>query len=316
MKKLISILILATSMLLPQTALAWNSTGHELVASIAWDNLSEPARGKIVSLLLQAPKGACLRELFTTNGPDEDARKREFFILAATWPDIVRPKKNDTRPCTSFHRREWHFVDHFWSGFSGDTTNPPTNLSVPPIADINAVERLNNFRAFVVSNNSPADRAIDLAWILHLVGDIHQPLHTSGRVTTTEKDGDGGGNAFKLEPGQDPLSLHSYWDGIVDRVQPRKSSETFPVYIKRLSGKFESDFPKSHFSQLQPGKFDKWAGESLERAKNNAYPKSLHRKQMPSATYRAATFTIAEESIAEAGYRLANLLETLFGGSN
>ena len=314
MKKLISILTLTIALLLPQTAFGWNATGHELVASIAWDNLSPTARGRIIDLLLKAPDGACLKEMFQATGPNEDERKREFFVEAATWSDVVRPKnKDDHRPCTSFHRRDWHFVDHFWKGVSGSATNPPTDLSTPPMAATNAVERLLNFRPVVVSNNAPADRAIDLAWILHLVGDIHQPLHTSGRVTATETSGDAGGNTFALGP---KLNLHSYWDGIVDRAKPRHTpNETFPSYIKRLTSTFEADFPKSHFSNLQPGQFDAWAKESFQKAKNNAYPKSLKRDQMPSAAYQSKTFGIAEESIAEGGYRLENLLETLFGGN-
>ncbi|HXI25216.1 MAG TPA: S1/P1 nuclease, partial [Pyrinomonadaceae bacterium] len=248
------------------------------------------------------------------NGPNEDERKREFFLAAATWPDVVRPKdRNDPRPCTSYHRRDWHFVDHYWKGVSGDPTNPPTDLSTPPMAEINAVGQLVIFRPFVVSNNAASDRAIDLAWILHLVGDIHQPLHTSGRVTATETGGDAGGNFFTLGP---KLSLHSYWDGIVDRAQPRHApNETFPNYIKRLTQTFESAFPKSHFTNLEPGQFEEWAKESLEKAKNNAYPKSLKRGQMPAPTYQAKTFGIAEESIAEGGYRLAALLDELFGGN-
>ena len=110
--------------------------------------------------------------------------------------------------------------------------------------------------------------------------------------------------------------MHSYWDGIVDRSQPRHvPNETFPNYVKRLTQTFETAFPKSHLNNLQPGQFENWAKESLEKAKNNAYPTSLTRGQMPSAAYQTKTFGIAEESIAEGGYRLADLLETLFGGN-
>jgi S1/P1 Nuclease len=91
MKKLFCTLILVSALVLPQSVLAWNGTGHRLVASIAWDNLSDTARKNIVNLLLQAPKGNCLRELFkSTDG------EREFFVAAATWPDIIRsgPEKS------------------------------------------------------------------------------------------------------------------------------------------------------------------------------------------------------------------------------
>jgi hypothetical protein len=316
MKKPFAVVILAVAMLLPQSAFAWNNTGHKLVASIAWDNLSEPARNEIISLLLKAPADACLRNLFQANGPNENERKRQFFILAATWPDIIRPHdENDHRKCTSLHRSTWHFVDHFWSGFSGSSTQPPTDVN-KPIAQINAVERLTQFRPFVASDNTASDRAIDLAWILHLVGDIHQPLHTSARVTTSEPNGDGGGNSFKLDNQPKGLTLHKYWDGIVDRAQPKKTNESDVAYIKRLTTKFETDFPKSHFTELQPGKSDRWAAEALNQAKSKAYPQSLIRKQLPKPAYQTSTFGVAEESIAAAGYRLADLLETLFGGGN
>ena len=89
MKKLCCAVILATALVLPQSAFAWNATGHRLVASIAWDNLSETARKNIVNLMLKAPNGDCLRELFKSSGSDD----REFFVAAATWPDILRGGK-------------------------------------------------------------------------------------------------------------------------------------------------------------------------------------------------------------------------------
>ena len=312
MKKLIATVILMIALVLPQTAFGWNATGHKLVASIAWDNLSEQARSNIVNLLSQAPKGDCLRELFASSGGSLADRQREFFVLAATWPDIIRGGKDVPKKCTQLHRPEWHFKDRFWSGFSGDTVNPPKDLN-RPLAKINAVERLDKFRPFVAGSGNAGTRAEDLAWILHLVGDIHQPLHTSGRVTSTEQNGDVGGNSFKLGSGKKPLQLHSYWDNIVDRHDPRGKNEDPASYVQRLTRDVQNAFPKSHFGNLEPGQFDKWALESLEKAQQNAYPRGLKRGQLPNGAYETKTFNLAEESIALAGYRLADLLETLFG---
>lgn len=311
MKKIYFSLMLAVAIFSSQPALGWNGTGHIIVARIAWDNMTPKARKNVVTLLMQAPNDACLRDLFPNDSRPLEIRQREFFMLAATWPDVVRPGDHDTRPCIKYHQREWHFVDHFWTGISGDPAHPPTD-NPKPIAAVNAVERLQLFRTFVVSSMPAKDRAMSLAWMLHLVGDIHQPLHTSGRITQfpTEKQGDGGGNAFKLAP---DFSLHSYWDGIVDRADQRKPGESFAAYIDRVSNEFETANPKSSFSQPAPGNFDLWALESLTRAKNDAYPKTLKRNQMPGATYQAVTFRDARVSIAEAGYRLADLLNQLFG---
>ena len=317
MRKLYCSVILVIVLVLPQSVFAWNSTGHRLVASIAWDNLSDTARKNIVNLMLKAPKGDCLRELFKTSGSDD----REFFVAAATWPDILRGGKGVPAQCTKLHQPKWHFEDRFWSGFSGDTQNPPTDLN-RPVDKPNAVMQLEKFRSFVVGNGDAGQRAMDVSWILHLVGDIHQPLHTSGRVTTlkAELQGDRGGNTFavgapiKLKSGQTITpSLHGFWDDIVDNTEKRGNQESLSSYIKRLTTKFEADFPKSHFSNLEPAQFDNWSLESLKKAQQNAYPKTLKRGQAPSAQYKSNTFKIAEESIAEAGYRLADLLETLFG---
>ena len=317
MKKLCCSVILVTALVLPQSVFAWNATGHRLVASIAWDNLSETARKNIVNLMLQAPKGDCLQELFKSSGNDD----REFFVAAATWPDILRGGKGVPKQCTDLHQPAWHFRDLFWSGFSGDTLNPPKDSNRPPDKP-NAVEQLKAFQLMVLKQGNDGQRAMDVAWILHLVGDIHQPLHTSGRVTTlpAEKTGDRGGNTFavgapiKLENGKTMTpSLHGFWDGIIDSSEKRGDQEDLSSYIKRLTTKIEADFPKSHFSDLEPAQFDKWATESLRKAQANAYPRTLKRGQAPNAQYKANAFKIAEESIAEGGYRLADLLETLFG---
>ena len=306
MKRIIFGLVLTLTLFSSQSAVAWNGTGHKLVARIAWDDMTPTTRANVIALLLKIPSNACLRERFSKNASRPlEVRQREFFTVAATWSDIVRPiDKHDTRPCTKYHRRDWHFVDFFWSGFSGDSANPPRDLPIP-VAEENALERLMELEELVVSDKPANQRAIFLGWILHLVGDIHQPLHTSGRVTSEpeEQQGDAGGNLFKLGP---KLSLHSYWDGIVDRQKGN-------VNIDTVARKFRSDHPRSSFNELFPGDFEKWVRESLENAKNKAYPKSLKRGTLPSTGYQNSTFEVADESIAKAGYRLADLLNQLFG---
>lgn len=58
-------------------------------------------------------------------------------------------------------------------------------------------------------------RTYDLVWILHLVGDTHQPLHGSGRYTRQSPDGDAGGNAEQVIPATgEMVALHAYWDSL------------------------------------------------------------------------------------------------------
>ena len=315
-RKILTLIIsLGLLLLAQQSTYGWNSTGHILVARIAWDNLSPAAQQRMVALLMQAPSDSCLRQLFPNDSRPLIQRQREFFTLAATWPDVIRPRDdNDPRPCIKYHRRNWHFVDFFWSGTSGSVTDPPRNLDIP-VDQINAAERLHLFRKLVVSSLPESDRAMALAWILHLVGDIHQPLHTSGRVTSFpgEQHGDAGGNSFKLGP-QGVTTLHSYWDNIIDKRDPRHANESFRAYIDRLSDGLEQTFPAATFTAtLNPGNINAWVSESLEKAKANAYPVTLKRNQWPNNAYATRTFQVSQRSIAESGYRLANMLNQLFG---
>ncbi len=316
-KKLFPMLILFLALLLPQSVLAWNGTGHQLVARIAWEHMTPTARNNVVTLLRAAPEDACLLDLFPQDSRPLAERQREFFMLASTWPDIVRPRGDeDTRACTRFHRRDWHFINFFWEGISGDANNPPQDREDIETPEVNAVERLKYFRPFTVCGTPQDERATTLAWLLHLVGDIHQPLHTSGRVTSRplEREGDQGGNLFKLGTSNTSLSLHTYWDGIVDRSVQRQQNESNAAYLERIARSIMQEHPRSGMlNRLRPGDVDAWAREGFETTKRSVYPRSLQRGQLPSDTYRARAFEISEEAIAIGGYRLADLLNQMFG---
>jgi truncated hemoglobin YjbI len=306
--------------------LAWNATGHQVVARIAWDNMTATARQNVITLMRTAPQDSCLPELFSNDSsrPLEE-RQREFFMLASTWPDIVRPRDNDTRPCTRFHRPNWHFINFFWSGISGATNaaDRPRNRDDVDTPELNAVERLGVLRPFAVCaaavcGTTQAERATIVAWILHIVGDLHQPLHTSARVTARvdEREGDRGGNQFKLDASATPLSLHGYWDGILDRALPRQANETGndAAYFARLATLIVAAHPRSTMvARLKPGEYNAWALEGFATTKNEVYPFALKRRQMPDTMYRSRALTISQEAIALGGYRLGDLLNQMFG---
>lgn len=323
--RLFPIFSLLLLLLLPQFVFGWNATGHALVAGIAWDNMTPAARQKAIALLQAAPQDACLLELFPNDSRPLADRQREFFMLVSTWPDIVRPRdEEDSRPCTRFHHRDWHFINYFWEGVSGGTgNNAPKDRGDIEIPEVNAVERLKLFRPFVACNRSicgtpEEERATTLAWILHLVGDIHQPLHTSGRATTkpSEQEGDRGGNLFKLGTFANSPSLHSYWDGIIDRSISREQAEKNNnlAYLNRVAGIITQEHSRlSMESRLRSGDFVSWSLEGFDTTKSKVYPESLLRGQMPDDIYRQGAFKTSKEAIALAGYRLADLLNQMLG---
>jgi hypothetical protein len=320
----IGLFLLALALCLPQTALAWDATGHELVAGIAWDNMTPAARQKAITLLKSAPGDACLLDLFPSDSRPQAEREREFFMRAATWPDVVRKgKNNDTRPCTRFSDPDAHFIDHFWQGVSGGTaSNAPKDR--PDIAGKpdNAIVRLNASRDSVACAAGPCgpdtQRATDLAWILHVVGDIHQPLHTAARASAVHPQGDRGGNQFLLSSDPKGPELHGLWDHSIGDSIPLQAGETNQksiTYLDRVIARIVSDHPQSAMAgRLTPVDFDAWSGEGFKTAKAVAYPASLHENQKPAAAYRTAVFNVAEEAVALGGYRLASLLNSILDG--
>ena len=114
------------------------------------------------------------------------------------------------------------------------------------------------------------DRAVGVAWLLHLAGDIHQPLHCSARVTDKEPRGDAGGNTFKLGPlpnSDDRDNLHRYWDGALDKAVPRKANEGTSAHLARAAAAAVKAHPKASMAdRLKPGQFEEWCRESVAAA--------------------------------------------------
>jgi hypothetical protein len=323
-RQLLPALALVFALLLPQSLLAWNATGHQVVAGIAWDNMTPAARRNVIGLLQAAPEDACLRDLFPTDARPLELRQREFFMRAATWADLVRSNgDDDKRACTRFHRRDWHFINYFWEGISGATgEDAPRNRRDVKTPEVDAVERLGWLRQNVtcstaVCATSAEERATMLAWILHLAGDIHQPLHASARVTTApgEEQGDQGGNLFKLGTEQRSPSLHSYWDRIVDASVPRRENETnnYGAYLDRVIAMIEQEHPRAAAApRLHAGDFAEWSLESFETTTLLVYPATLQRNVLPDDAYRERAFAASRTALAMAGYRLADLLNQMF----
>jgi S1/P1 nuclease len=290
----------ATVVLAPRVATEsrrWNSTGHEVIAAIAWSHLTPLVRTKVVALLRHGPPEAHLGDLEPTSGtPDERARR--LFVAASTWSDLIRNREIAQH---AYDRSAWHYADTFWKEKDGKIEPLP---EMRPGAE-NAVERISAMRAVLAAAGADSSRAVALAWIEHLVGDIHQPLHASSRVTPELPKGDRGGNDFRL--GGNPNSLHAYWDDILDLVE--RPDGDLEAGVDRWASVIEERHPISSFTaaELDAG-VDVWARESVEIAQRVLYPPTLAEHAVPSAEYRKTADGVAETRIALAGYRLAAVL--------
>lgn len=298
-------LVLVAASLLAGPASAWDRTGHLVVARIAWEQMSPGARAAANELLVAAPQDSDLHQLRSEGMPLEQ-RQRRHFQLAAYWPDLVRdggfPERRE-----KYHHGDWHWINHFFekSGADGESREL-TDLEPQGLI----VERLGALVPMLADDSLPAaERSIYLAWVLHLGGDVHQPLHATARVTETEPLGDRGGNLFELD-GRN--NLHSFWDGILRSSNTRWFFQSEDAYVANIARSIMTEHrPGAFEDRLRDREFASWARESFELSLAEAY--ALERGHKPPSSYKDRAVELARERVALAGYRLAALLEDVLG---
>lgn len=295
---------------------AWDDVGHKISGYIAWQRMSPAARENVIKILRSAPEDAQLSTFYMSNGPEpEEVRKREFFMLVTTWADIVRDRAFPLR-YKNYHKGNWHYDDTFWKQVDGKVEE----LTGLPEGGV-AVAKLNDFDKLIRDASAKdADKAIAIAWIMHILGDLHQPLHTSARVTDLEPKGDQGGNLFLLSPKDAPrerqLNLHWFWDSIVGRNIPIKDDACERDYVEEIAERFMKKYPfASVQSKLKVGDYQALQQESFAYNPTDVFSADLIRFSPPSEKYKKNAFRVAEQQIAMAGYRMGELFNNVFGAT-
>ena len=147
-----------------------------------------------------------------------------------------------------------------------------------------------------------------LRFFLHLVGDMHQPLHMSTRVTPQHPDGDRGGNSFKIN--FKPDNLHALWDemmGMIPYVK-RPLDQTGVNSIEMWANTIRTQYTREKLAHELQTK-DPWtiAKQLHTIAVEEAY-KGIQEGGVPSQDYLRARFETCKKLVALAGYRLADAL--------
>ena len=289
----------------PRAALAWDDLGHMIVTRIAWSQLTPATRARVIALLEQAPADAGLAQLRPAPGAAE--RDLMFAAYASTWPDLVRHEDPPARH--AYNHPTWHYINWYWTTTAGGKVEPVTSI---PADTVNIVSQLARLTAIVRDSAAPAgERAVAVAWVLHLGGDIAQPLHASSRVDEADPQGDHGGNGYMLDA---PMSLHWYWDRVFSTRYPRLSAEEDDKYLARVTGYVLKNAPPGFTAaQLAPADFDLWAHQSLDAAQHQVYCCGVERNAAASPAYLAHAGEVSDAAVVLAGYRLAALLEQLLG---
>jgi len=286
---LATILALVVSLLATTPALAWGELGHEVTALITYKHLTPVARSKIDALLAS--------DTDTLTAPD--------FASRAGWADKYRSSHRETAA--------WHFVDIELDhpdvaaacfGYPRIPVGQPASQG--PAQDC-IIDKIDEFSRELADRTTPApERLMALKFLIHFVGDIHQPLHGSD-------DHDKGGNCVRLEPSPDgdARNLHAFWDVTVVRALGGSAGD--------IAAKLNAKITPAEVKRWSAGSAAEWALESYQMAKADVY-RLPNRPTCEggaavtlSSEYEAMASRDAAIRLEQAGVRMAMLLNRAFG---
>lgn len=282
-KRLTKLAIVAAMLSLPQPLYAWGMEGHEAIAALAWKYMTPTTRKKVNAILAM----------------DHDRLTEPDFMSRATWADKWRSAGHgETEP--------WHFVDIEIDNpnlvtacaAASNRSNPMKNGGAQPCV----VSQLDRFeRELSSKQTSDQDRVLALKYVLHFVGDLHQPLHAADHD-------DRGGNCVKVSINNArSLNLHSYWDTyVVKEIDPDP---------QHLADSLKKEISPEDKKSWVLGDSKQWAMESFQLGKRYAYsfnpPAGCDATRPPiplSAGYDSAARKVAASQLKKAGVRLAYIL--------
>lgn len=274
---------LAFALLLPAPALAWGEYGHRSVAAIAWTELDPATRREIAQLLAHS------RALDT---PECRVRTIED---AAYWPDCIRQYGERFNYTFS-----WHYQDiDVCRAFDVKEGCKDGNCA--------SVQIQRNLKLLANRKLPARERLLALIFVVHLVGDIHMPLHVG-------EHGDNGGNLISSSYGAigGKLNLHSIWDSLL----AERAISTPPGGPHGVM----STFAPADIAAMRQGKLEDWMRESWQLSRDDVYGLMFANpcagKQTGPVAVDAALVEkltpILRLQIARGGVRLAKVLEEAF----
>ncbi len=222
------------------------------------------------------------------------------FIESACWAD-------DLKSSGAEQEASFHFIDL-----------PVVRDGVTPadVPDVNAVWAIEGAHSTVYAKKAAAlDKARQLRFLIHIVGDVHQPLHAASLFSTEFPDGDRGGNSYMIAGVDFTNELHALWDSgagqwVDDIVRPLNATGT--AWLSDLSAKVMTAWPVSALEpEIKQYNVSTWANESNLLADSFAYTAPQAPTPIP-ATYLADAQGMCIKQLAIAGYRLADTIEYIF----
>jgi S1/P1 nuclease len=251
------VVFFAIIVLRPLLALAWNIPTHMITGAIAQRLLEGTEPGKaaaIEAILKQHPRYTDGWRSSLEKIP-ESQRGEMLFMYAARWADDIRPLS----PLES--KARWHYIN-----FPFKPKGEPDSIKPLPPDPNNILSAIRENERILRSEAPAEKRAVALAWLIHLIGDVHQPLHTAQLFTREYPNGDRGGNeiCIRVAPNTAALDLHRLWDGLI-------TSSTNTARLGKIATDLLTKFSRVGLREFEHKTPDAWAKESYEIATKIAY---------------------------------------------
>jgi hypothetical protein len=317
LRALIALIVTATPVLWNSAALAWNDYGHQLSAAIAWQELKPEIRTKVSTILKAHPQYDLLSER-CPSGFDLD---QFVFMRASTWPDMVRDRGNPLQ--RTEHKGPWHYINLPIE--LGSVKGPQPKLEWKPGAEPeNIVQAIAKCEADLKDDQvTTEEKSKRLCWVLHLVGDIHQPLHAVSLFSPQFPTGDQGGNLFFVAVDGSPEKLHALWDNALGKsrdsaaiaARARKLTDAAALDMKRTPGDRKRQSSPAEWAQESKthATYDAYLNGELKGAKGGRDPDQAG-GPVPALPqdYRGKAEKVSEKRIVLAGYRMAERVSARF----
>lgn len=270
---------------------------------MAFEQLDQKSRDRLAAILREHPAEKPWWREARFNPRDE---RLSLFVNASVFPDQARP---DTE-FASYFRPRAHYINYRLIY----EKNRPVRLETPLAIDETIVNTyISHLKTVNDHKSSNQKRAVALSWIIHQVGDIHQPLHATARFCPATPMGDRGGNDVEFPNANGSGTLHAYWDGILGR-------EDNPGSLDRESRRLLREYPREKFTAELTGSknMDAWVKESAEACRDVVYANlSIDEKRFRELPvgYAADAHRLAERRAVLAAYRLADVLREIAAGN-
>lgn len=274
------------TIVIPGRSLAWNDSGHMAIARLAWHRLSDRERAFYSKLLQHHPHYSS----YLLEGKPSNVSEVEWaFCRAAIWSDWLREPRGPMISAEQsrnirdeYHKSVWHYVNlpiiHSEAPARLDAEEIQRRILLPPVdgrgEPRHVVAALHyNMKRLRAPDLAEEERAIALCWILHLVGDVHQPLHTvaliSPKLNFEPPSGDQGGNRIAVQVwagDRRAQKLHFYWDSI-----PLSGRMDFHAVDQVVLSWLADARGKPRDAELKRNDFLAWAEEGRDLARTVVY---------------------------------------------